>query len=195
MYDSIPYDHILCLYIYIYIHTYNCSISLAKQKPDRPQEVFHSCSQRYDDISNNACTRSPLEGSRLFGPSPWKILATSCETWNKWFLSNPAPGENLLSGNIVMETGCILWYYVSITVTIITITIITITIIIITLSIITITIIISLLEKESEAFPPCFLCTLQTRAADSCWKTRATIMMIIMIIIIIIMIIMIININ
>ena len=23
------------------------------------------------------------------------------------FLSNPAPGENLLSGNLVMETGCI----------------------------------------------------------------------------------------
>ena len=25
-------------------------------------------------------TRSPLEDSRLFGPSPWKILATTCET-------------------------------------------------------------------------------------------------------------------
>ena len=24
----------------------------------------------------------------------------------KRFLSNPAPGENLLSGNLVMETGC-----------------------------------------------------------------------------------------
>ena len=24
-------------------------------------------------------TRSPLEGSRLFGPSPWKILATTYE--------------------------------------------------------------------------------------------------------------------
>ena len=25
-------------------------------------------------------TRSLLEDSRLFGPSPWKILATTCET-------------------------------------------------------------------------------------------------------------------
>ena len=49
-------------------------------------------------------TRSPLEDSRLFGPSPWKILATTYET-NR-FLSNPDPGENLLSGNLVMETGC-----------------------------------------------------------------------------------------
>ena len=26
--------------------------------------------------------------------------------WTHGFLSNPAPGENLLSGNLVMETGC-----------------------------------------------------------------------------------------
>ena len=51
-------------------------------------------------------TRSPLEDSRLFGPSPWKVLATNYE--QKRFLSNPAPGENLLSGNLVMETGCII---------------------------------------------------------------------------------------
>ena len=51
-------------------------------------------------------TRSPLEDSRLFVPSPWKFLATTYE--QKRFLSNPAPGENLLSGNLVMETGCML---------------------------------------------------------------------------------------
>ena len=28
--------------------------------------------------------------------------------WRNGFLSNPAPGENLLSGNLVMETGCII---------------------------------------------------------------------------------------
>ena len=49
-------------------------------------------------------TRSPLEDSRLFGPSPWKILAATYE--QQRFLSNPAPGEHLLSGNLVMETGC-----------------------------------------------------------------------------------------
>ena len=49
-------------------------------------------------------TRSPLEDSRLFGPSPWKILRHYL--WTNGFLSNPAPGENLLSGNLVTETGC-----------------------------------------------------------------------------------------
>ena len=48
--------------------------------------------------------RSPLQDSRLFGPSPWKILALIVKT--NGFLSNPAPGENLESGNLGMETGC-----------------------------------------------------------------------------------------
>ena len=30
----------------------------------------------------------------------------SVDSVNNGFLSNPAPGENLLSGNLVMETGC-----------------------------------------------------------------------------------------
>ena len=42
------------------------------------------------------------EDSLLFGPSPWKILRHYLLT--SGFLSNPAPGENLLSGNLVMET-------------------------------------------------------------------------------------------
>ena len=54
--------------------------------------------------AKKACPQSPEEDSRLFGPGPWKILATTCET--NGFLSSPAPGENLLSGNLVMETGC-----------------------------------------------------------------------------------------
>ena len=49
-------------------------------------------------------TRSPLEDSRLFGPSPWKILSHYLRT--NGCLSKPAPGENLLSGNFVRETGC-----------------------------------------------------------------------------------------
>ena len=52
-------------------------------------------------------TRSPLQDSRLFGPSPWKVLATTYD--KNRFLSNPAPGENLPSGNLVMETGCTLF--------------------------------------------------------------------------------------
>ena len=31
----------------------------------------------------------------------------SIDSVTKGFLSNPAPGENLESGNLVMETGCI----------------------------------------------------------------------------------------
>ena len=50
-------------------------------------------------------TRSPLQDSRLFGPRPWKILAATYET--NGFLSNPDPGENFLSGDLVMETGYI----------------------------------------------------------------------------------------
>ena len=50
-------------------------------------------------------TRSALEDSRLFGPSPLKILAAT-GPMTSTYPSNPAPGENLLSGNLVMETGC-----------------------------------------------------------------------------------------
>ena len=51
------------------------------------------------------CTRSLLEDSRLFGPSPWKVLAATYD--KQKILSNPAFGENILRGNLVMETGCI----------------------------------------------------------------------------------------
>ena len=76
------YIHIY-IYIYIYIHIYN------------------SITGSPDDLTY---TRSPLEASRLFGPGPWKVLRRYLRT--NGFLSNPAPGENLLSGNPVMETGC-----------------------------------------------------------------------------------------
>ena len=46
-------------------------------------------------------TWSPLQDFRLFEPRPWKILATTYE--QKRFLSNPDPGESLVSGNLVME--------------------------------------------------------------------------------------------
>ena len=52
-------------------------------------------------------TRSPSQDFRLFGPRPWNILATTYEqNEKKRFLSNPDPGENLVSGNLVMENGC-----------------------------------------------------------------------------------------
>ena len=51
-------------------------------------------------------TRSPSQDFRLFGPRPLKILATTYDKKKQRFLSNPDPGENLVSGNLVMETGC-----------------------------------------------------------------------------------------
>ena len=62
---------------------------------------------RINMIIINDCyyTRSPSQDFRIFGPRPWKILATTYE--RNGFLSNPDPGENLVSGNLVMETGCI----------------------------------------------------------------------------------------
>ena len=53
--------------------------------------------------NRNAYTRSQLEDSRLFGPGPWKVLAATNE---QKYPSNPAPGENIVSGNLVLETGC-----------------------------------------------------------------------------------------
>ena len=35
-------------------------------------------------LSALAYTQSPLEDSRLFGPSPWKILATTYEKKDFW---------------------------------------------------------------------------------------------------------------
>ena len=49
-------------------------------------------------------TRSPSQDFRLFGPRPWKILRHYL--WTNGFLSNPAPNENLVSGNLVMEIRC-----------------------------------------------------------------------------------------
>ena len=53
---------------------------------------------------NSPYTRSPSQDFRLFGPRPWKVLATAYET--NGFLSNPDPGESLVSGNLAMETRC-----------------------------------------------------------------------------------------
>ena len=39
-------------------------------------------------------TRSPLEDSRLFGPSPWKILATTYEQNENNISEQPSPWRN-----------------------------------------------------------------------------------------------------
>ena len=51
----------MCIYIYIYLYIHTDSTN--------------------NDYANNDhdYTRSPLKDSRLFGPSPWKILAATYE--------------------------------------------------------------------------------------------------------------------
>ena len=81
-----------------------CICAVAAWWFDDPHQKVVPGSRILRCTSHVSYTRSPLEDSRLFGPSPWKILRHYLCTNGS--LSNPAPGENLLSGNLVMETGC-----------------------------------------------------------------------------------------
>ena len=87
------------IYIYIYIYMYISIMTLILRLT---LTVTSICTIAAAASESRRYARSPLEDSRLFGPSPWIILAATNE---KTHLSNPAPGENLLSGNLVMETG------------------------------------------------------------------------------------------
>ena len=62
----------MCVYLYIYIYIYTTPPFPLHQMPGMPR----SKDQRKGKCSY---TRSPLEDSRLFGHSPWKILATTYE--------------------------------------------------------------------------------------------------------------------
>ena len=94
-------------YIYIYIYTYieRYTLYLACRFSAHASESL-ALRERQTRWVQGArdYTRSPLEDSRLFGPSPWKVLRHYL--WTNGFLSYPAPAENPLSGNFVMETGC-----------------------------------------------------------------------------------------
>ena len=59
-------EQYIYIYIYIYIHTYTYMHMLSTERSPAHREG------RSADH-----TRSPLEDSRLFGPSPLKILATT----------------------------------------------------------------------------------------------------------------------
>ena len=51
-----------------------------------PQHIIFGnpmAGSKFDD-EEDRYTRSPFEDSRLLGPSPWKILATTCETNDSW---------------------------------------------------------------------------------------------------------------
>ena len=105
----------VCRYIYMYIYTYNrrsnndysnvrvYSIAgYGKGKFPFPLACIDQV--LLQQMLGTHWSTPGLQDSRLFGPRPWKILATTYD--KKGFLSNPDPGENLVSGNLVMETGC-----------------------------------------------------------------------------------------
>ena len=65
----------VCIYVYIYIYI------------QREREIY-ICIYLFVHVFMLAYTRSPLEDSRLFGPSPWKVLAT---TYEKTISEQPSP--------------------------------------------------------------------------------------------------------
>ena len=87
---------------YLFVSSEHLKSSLLKRSLDHPRNYRCGLWQGWQTFEPLAYTRvytwSPLEDSRLFGPSPWKISALIVS--KNGFLSNPAPGENLLSGNL-----------------------------------------------------------------------------------------------
>ena len=78
-------------YIYIYIYIYNVHTHITYSI------VVSRCTvQRIRPVS--------VRKFPSFRTQPLENL--SQYLWKRRYLSNPAPGENLLSGNLVMETGC-----------------------------------------------------------------------------------------
>ena len=69
-----------CTYIYIYIYLWPTQISNTNNSNYGLYEEFHRWTHGdvvgggTSALLQKAYTRFPLEDSRLFGPSPWKIL-------------------------------------------------------------------------------------------------------------------------
>ena len=67
------------MYTHIYIYTYICIYNARNRFP---LGAFPLREHSLLPVQGKVCTvytRSPLEDSRLFGPSPWKVLATTYE--------------------------------------------------------------------------------------------------------------------
>ena len=59
------------------------SVKSHRTKPQNVTKIWRNVATRAhlkQTMTTNMYTRSPLEDSCLFGPSPWKILATTYET-------------------------------------------------------------------------------------------------------------------
>ena len=80
------------IYIYIYIYTYvyaHMNMYIAQRpEPSKSSSLRRRCCKCRVEPRVVQYTRSPLEDSRLFGPSPWKILAA---TYEKDTSEQPSP--------------------------------------------------------------------------------------------------------
>ena len=87
------------IYIYIYIlYTYKIEVPRGPQDlPQRQQDPGGAGRRPTQTTQNRVYTRSPLEDSRLFGPSPWKILRHYL--WTNGFLA-------AANANVVITASC-----------------------------------------------------------------------------------------
>ena len=70
----------VCMYIYIYIYVYIHVLYIYIHIYTHIQRSLKLACLRGEVVAaRSEYTRSPLEDSRLFGPSPWNILATTYE--------------------------------------------------------------------------------------------------------------------
>ena len=84
--------HILIYtYMYIYIHMHH-------------HTPAHTFIHESFDVNQNQHSPASLRRFPSFRTQPLESL--SVDSVRNRCLSNPTPGENLLSGNLVMETGC-----------------------------------------------------------------------------------------
>ena len=118
--------YIYCVYVYIHIHkyiyTHIYAYTFIEREMERERErctYSHPRAQAGGgfldarDLRRQGClfvsmlNVHPVSVRRFpsFRTQPLESLSHYLWTKNR-FLSNPAPGENLLSGNLVMETGC-----------------------------------------------------------------------------------------
>ena len=89
----------VCVYIYIYIYTFTHSQICSDSALTSGLLEFHSGKIELHPVS---VTRFPSFRTQT-------LENLSHYLRKKRFLSNPDPGENLVSGNLVMETGCTPW--------------------------------------------------------------------------------------
>ena len=69
--------------------------------------VFRETGLNQGRFFKSSCCIHPVSITRLPSFRTQTLENLSVDSVKNGFLSNPDPGENLVSGNLVMETGCI----------------------------------------------------------------------------------------